>query len=670
MGNKQTRNDGLTDLEEFAIPSYEEWEKVAVSSLKGKPIDKLYTSTYEGITLKPIYTKADEQLQQIKMSASSNTWEISQELHASNIHELIFSIQQAISYGQTSLNIQLKTIASERGVKINHLEELAQVLTSVPLEKLTFFVNTRLQQTAFIAGVASFQKKNNTDIKGVIGSDPIAEWVSNGQLPTTLAFYYDEMAAVLKETQTSSPNLKTILVQSHPYHNGGANAVQELACCLSVAIEYVRQCLDRGFTIDEVAPQVAFSFSIGSNLFMEIAKLRAAKYLWASIINEFGGNSESQKMWLQARTSKTTKTKNDPYVNMLRSTVESFAVVIGGAKSIHTSTFDEAFQTATPFSERIARNVQSILKEEAHLSRVLDPSNGSWYIESLTKQIAEKAWESIQKIERNGGITNALREGSIQEEIKKTREARFEKIDRRKERIIGVNMYANVNEEDMKTSQATETISDEVAMAKPTNLKLSCSEPNFFNLIESELQKGMSFKTIQESVQIEDHEQAIEVIPAIRWSMKIEMLRENANQYYEKTGEKLAVKLINLGEVTQHKPRTDFIKGLFEIGGFHVNETTSFLSIEDVEKGLAGMNERVIVICGHDETYSKVGRNVVELVKNSLHASHLFIAGKLDSHSLPEYVSVGLTDCIHVDTNCYQFLLKLQRDLEGSYEKA
>jgi methylmalonyl-CoA mutase len=665
MGNKQTRNDWLTDLEEFTIPSYEEWEKVAVSSLKGKPIDKLFTSTNEGITLKPIYTKADEQLQQMKMSASSNVWEISQELHASSIHELVASIKQAISNGQTSINLQFKTIDSERGIKINNLEELAQVLTSIPLEKLTFFINTRLQQSPFIAGVVSLQKKNNTVLQGVIGSDPIAEWVSDGQLPTTLDFYYDEMAAVLKETQASCPSLKTILVQSQPYHNGGANAVQELGNSLSVAIEYVRQCLKRGLTIDNIAPRIAFSFSVGSNLFMEIAKLRAAKYLWASIINEFGGNSESQKMWLQVRTSATTKTKNDPYVNMLRSTVESFAAVIGGATSIHTSTYDEAFQTATPFSERIARNVQSILKEEAHLNRVLDPLKGSWYIESLTKQVAEKAWESIQKIERNGGITTALREGSVQEEIKSSRDRRLDKIDLRKERIVGTNMYANVNEEEIVYTENRGLTADDLATSKPSSLQLSCLQEDYFELIEDELYKGATFMRIQEALHESNQEQTIEPIPAIRWSMKVEYLRENANNYLRKTGEKLSVHLINLGRTIKHKPRTDFIQGFFEVGGFHVTQSKSFLTIEGIEEEIINRPKHIFVICGQDETYSEIGSNVIEIVKRIHPTCQLFIAGNLDSPTLQGFQRSGLNDSIHMNTNCYKFLVELQGSING-----
>ncbi|WP_344840361.1 methylmalonyl-CoA mutase family protein, partial [Actinocorallia longicatena] len=188
-------------------------------------------------------------------------------------------------------------------------------------------------------------------------------------------------------------------------------------------------------------------------MFMEIAKIRAIRFLWAAIVKEFGGNEESQKAFIHAHTSKTTKTKYDPYVNILRATVESFAAVIAGANSITTSTFDEPFNRSSAFSERIARNVQSILKDETHLNKVLDPAGGSWYIENLTEELSKTAWSLFQEIMKNGGIVPSIREGKVQQDIQAVREKRFENIDYRKERIVGTNMYANLYEDPLSTTK-------------------------------------------------------------------------------------------------------------------------------------------------------------------------------------------------------------------------
>jgi methylmalonyl-CoA mutase len=668
MKEKQS-TDWVLNVDEFLIPTYEEWEQVAISSLKGKPIEQLFSPTHEGIILKPIYTSSDEGLPKHKMinNKTNNTWIINQELSASTTTELVLSIDRALRYGQLSINFQLKTQEFQDGVEITTIEDLVQVLKSIPNQKLTFLVDTKLQQSAFLVALLSSAKKMKKAVKGVIGTDPIGEWIRNGKLPSSLAFYYEEMAVMLKESK-EFPHLKTILVKSHPFHNGGANAVQELAYTLSVGIEYVRQYLNRGIEINDIAQKMAFSFSVGSNMFMEIAKLRAARFLWASIIHEFGGDSKSQQMWIHAKTSTTTKTTYDPYVNMLRATVESFSAVVGGADSIQTSPFNEAFQKATPFSDRIARNVQSILLEEANLGRVVDPSKGSWYIESLTKHVSEKAWDIIQQLDSKGGIIDGLLEGTIQKDIGKIRDERFNKIESRKERIVGVNMYANVQEKEQLSSLNQDLNTAHLIIKETQLLELSIKQPDLIPLIERELEKGHTFTDLQKSLLDQQKEEEIDAIPEIRWSMKYEMLRNNAVNYYKQTGEQLAVRLVNVGELIQHKPRTDFIKGFFEVGGFHIKETSSLTTIEDIRKEIGLLTDRIIIICGDDSTYSRMGRDVVELIKKENPESHVFVAGRINPMVFSEYVEAGLKDCIHISTNCYQFLLSLQKDLEVNHE--
>jgi methylmalonyl-CoA mutase len=663
--------DWVFDLNEFLIPSYEEWEKVATSSLKGKPFERLFSATYEGIQLKPIYiSNKDSHLNDIQVNKKgNNNWIINQELSGQTIDELLSSIENAIKYGQTTIHFHFKSESFLHGVEITNIEDLNRVLHSTQDQELSLFVDTHLQQSAVLVGLLSSFKTSNKKVEGVIGTDPIGEWVRNGTLPSTLSFYYEEMAVMVKETK-AFPNLKTILVSSHPFHNGGANSVQELAYTLSVGIEYVRQCLNQGLKIDEIAPKMAFSISIGSNMFMEMAKLRAANYLWSSIIHEFGGNQESQKMWIHAKTSITTKTTYDPYVNMLRSTVESFAAVVGGANSIQTSPFDEAFQKPTSFSNRIARNVQSILLEEANLGRVVDPSKGSWYVEGLTKEFAEKTWQIIQQLDQAGGIVNSLIDGDIQHEIGIVREERFKKVDYRKEKIVGVNMYANVLEKDQGFSMNTVNKTEQSAEKQVEANELSLKRPDLFNQMEKKLQAGHTFSKLQSALQNQDKEVDIEKIPEIRWSMKFEQLRKNSSSYYKETGEKLAVKLVNLGELIQHKARTDFIKGFFEVGGFYIKETNSLLSMDEIGKETALQEDQVIIICGDDSTYTQIGRKVVELLKSKNPDSMIFIAGNLEQQAREEYKEAGLRECIHMKTNCYQFLDSLQKELGVNDEKA
>ncbi|KAA0549491.1 hypothetical protein FZW96_06175 [Bacillus sp. BGMRC 2118] len=607
----------LKELNEtFAIPSYEEWEQVAKASLKGKPFDKLFTQTYEGITLQPIYRSEQENKVFLHHEESTKAWDVAQEITFTTIRETMNAIEQALQFGQTSIHIDFSNSTINKDSFFALLDLCNNLNASI------FFKGDQHVLTYFHL----YQVENGKNIKGVVGFDPIAHWVKSGYLQKDLAEYYDEMAKAIIETTS----MKTLLVDNEPIHNGGANAVQELAYSLSVAIEYINQLSERGLSIDEIAPKFAFSLSIGSNMFIEIAKIRAAKFLWSAIVKEFGGSVSSQSMWIHARTSNTTKTKYDPYVNMLRSTVETFAAVVGGANSIHTSTFDEAYGTSTDFSERIARNVQSILKEESHLHRVVDPAGGSWYIESITAELAEKVWAEVQKIEQEGGIVSVLKKGAIQQDIQQTRELRFTKIDYRKERIVGTNMYANIKEEQLN-SEATNQV-NQISPQKMIN--------------------------------------PIQRVPEIRWSMKYEELRNRSFNYFKKHGEKLSIQLINIGSLQAHKPRTDFIKGFFEVGGFEVKDSDSFSTLDDLRDFPLHFSNTVYVICGHDNTYEELGREAVKLLQEKAPSSSIYIAGKLDVKAEEEYRALGLSDMIHMNTNCFEFLAKLQMKMGGYHEEA
>lgn len=219
------------------------------------------------------------------------------------------------------------------------------------------------------------------------------------------------MAWLTAWAATHAPDLRTIQVELHPYHNGGASAVQDLAFALATGVEYLRAMQARGLDVDTVAPRMQFAFSLGSPFFIEIARLRAARMLWARVVAAFGGNARSQKLRLHGRTSAWTKTRADAYNNMLRATAEAFAGVMGGCDSLHVSPFDEAIGLPDEFSRRIARNVQIILQQECNFYRLVDPAGGSAAVETLTDEIAREAWALFQRIEAQGGMAAALAAG-------------------------------------------------------------------------------------------------------------------------------------------------------------------------------------------------------------------------------------------------------------------
>ncbi|MCX6165474.1 MAG: acyl-CoA mutase large subunit family protein, partial [Ignavibacteriae bacterium] len=335
------------------------------------------------------------------------------------------------------------------GLAVQNLNDLSKALDKVDLTKYPIFVKAGYSCLPFLTLFDTLVKQKGFDFKkiyGAIESDPVDFAVTEGYLPIPLKHIFDEMSVATKWTIKIFPGLKTIGINSLQYHNSGANIVQEIACAISTAVEYIRQMLQRGLNINEIALNIRFTFGISSLYFLEVAKLRAVKLLWAKIIESFGGNEESQKICIHARTSFNNQTIYDPYVNLLRATTEAFSAVIGGVDSLHTNSFDEAFGLPDEFARRIARNTQIILNEESHLNQLIDPAGGSYFVENLTDKIEKKSWKLFQEIENKGGIFEALKSRFIQEEIEKI--ANEKKINFAKRRTIqvGINAYANVKE--------------------------------------------------------------------------------------------------------------------------------------------------------------------------------------------------------------------------------
>jgi methylmalonyl-CoA mutase len=237
--------------------------------------------------------------------------------------------------------------------------------------------------------------------------------------------------------------MKTIGIKGSIFHNAGADAVRELAFSLSSAVEYIEQMFERGLKIDAIARTIRFTFGIGPFYFMEIAKLRAARILWSRIIEACGGDEESQKMTIHGSTSLYSQTRKAPYVNMLRTTTEAFSAVVGGVDSLHANAFNELCGKTDRFSRRIARGIQIILKEEAHLDRLIDPAGGSYYVERLTHEVANKAWNQFLKVQKKGGMLNALQQGYVREEIEAVAEKREKDTAEGKRIIVGINAYTD-----------------------------------------------------------------------------------------------------------------------------------------------------------------------------------------------------------------------------------
>jgi len=440
--------------------------------------------------------------------------------------------------------------------------------------------------------------------KGGPLTEPLAR-VLAGVQEKPLDEAFDELAKV--------EGRDSIAVNTQFYHVGGA--VQELAFGLATGVEYLRQAEKRGVSVDQTARKMTFVLAMGSDFFMGIAKLRAARLLWSKVVSACGGDAESQKLRILARTSKWNQSKLDPYVNMLRNTTEAFSAVAGGADVLWVRPFDEVVRTPDDFSTRIARNTQLILAEECHFDHVVDPGGGSYYVETLTAQLANAAWSLFQQVEKLGGMVKALEAGFPQGQVKAVAAKKAEAVAQRRLSLIGVNVYANPTEKPLEAS-------------KDEPCKCGCGHGE---------SKGNHPSLAH-----------IETLQCMRGAQPFEKLRATVS-----ASDKKKVFLANMGPLRQHKPRADFSTGFFQPGGFEVLENRGFQTVEEAADAALASGAKVVVVCSTDDTYPEIVPALVPKLK----AAGLFVvlAGFPKDH-IEAFEQAGVDEFIHIRANCFEVL--------------
>ena len=457
---------------EFAQPSLEQWKEAAEKTLKGAPLDKkTLTKTYEGITLKALYTGADLKdlphmgslpgfapyVRGSRVQGNLKPWLVAQEVIQPTPEDFNKVAKEELAKGSTALNMALDVptglglnpdqategTVGRGGLSLCTLNDLKTALDGVDIFAQPLLVHAGASALPLAAMFLALGKGMP---KGIIGADPLGELAANGEIPLPYGKALSAMAGLAKWASANADELRTVVASSRPYHEAGASAVEELAFCLATAVEYVRNLTRAGMPAEDACCQLVFVMPTGANFFMEIAKLRAMRVIWAQAADAFGARPNGGRALIHARTSSYTKTVYDPYVNLLRNTTEAFAAACGGAGSLHVTHFDEPVRSADEFSRRVSRNLQIVLQKESHLTIPIDPGGGSWYLETLTHQLGKAAWGLFQKVEAAGGMAKALNEGRPQKACAQTAKARAKNLGARKDRVVGTNMYVNLAE--------------------------------------------------------------------------------------------------------------------------------------------------------------------------------------------------------------------------------
>ena len=459
----------------------EAWQKLAEKELKGKSPDSLTWNTLEGIPVKPLYTKADldgiGHLDGVPGIApftrgvratmyAGRPWTIRQYAGFSTAEESNAFYRRALAAGQQGVSVAFD-LATHRGydsdhprvvgdvgkagVAIDSVEDMKILFDGIPLEKISVSMT---MNGAVIPILANFivtgeeQGVPRAELSGTIQNDILKEFMVRNTYIYPPEPSMRIIADIIEYTSKEMPKFNSISISGYHMQEAGANLVQELAYTLADGREYVRAAIARGMNVDEFAGRLSFFFAIGMNFFMEAAKLRAARLLWHRIMSEFEPKKPGSLMLrTHCQTSGVSLQEQDPYNNVIRTAYEALSAALGGTQSLHTNALDEAIALPTEFSARIARNTQIILQEETGVTRVIDPLAGSYYVESLTNDLAEKAWALIEEVEAMGGMTKAVASGMPKLRIEESAAKRQAAIDRGEDVIVGVNKYRLAKED-------------------------------------------------------------------------------------------------------------------------------------------------------------------------------------------------------------------------------
>ena len=457
------------------------WQKLAEKELRGRPIEDLDWKTLEGIEVKPVYSEEDLKglahlgklpgfepyVRGVKATMyTGRPWTIRQYAGYSTAEESNAFYKRGLAAGQQGVSVAFD-LATHRGydsdhervigdvgkagVAIDSVEDMKILFDGIPLEKISVSMT---MNGAVIPVLANFivageeQGHKRSELSGTIQNDILKEFMVRNTYIYPPEPSMRIVADIIEYTSNEMPKFNSISISGYHMQEAGASLVQELAYTLADGKEYVKKAIEKGLDIDAFAGRLSFFFAIGMNFFMESAKLRAARLLWHRIMTELGAkNPRSKMLRTHCQTSGVSLQEQDPYNNVIRTAYEAMSAVLGGTQSLHTNALDEAMALPTDFSARIARNTQLILQEETGVSNVVDPLAGSYYVEKLTADLADAAWELIEEVDEMGGMTKAVAAGMPKLRIEETAARRQADIDRGDQVIVGVNKY-RLNEED------------------------------------------------------------------------------------------------------------------------------------------------------------------------------------------------------------------------------
>lgn len=604
---------------EFPGVTSEEWKNTILKDLKGQPFEKVEWHTEDGITIQPFYRKESLPSPLPDISRNQKGWNITESiLNQGSASQANESAKKALLTGADALLFYShEEGAKSYGVPIHSADDITNLLQGIDLG-VTPVILSLANRTP------TFEKEIRAKAKGskqfLADYDPFGTAILCGELGDS----EEKVKTNLSSLASSNTNERFICVHSNYFRDAGASISQELNFTLAAGVEYFNTLVESRVTPALAANSIWFWMGVGSDYFTEIAKLRAMRILWSQVLNVYEpGLGDVTKAVIFASTSSWNFTAYDPHVNILRGTTAAMSAVIGGADYVYVNPYDSVYAQTNEFGKRIARNSQLLLRHEAHLDKVEDPASGSYYLEVLTHQLCERAWEEFQAIEAEGGYHKYLQMGKVQDAIIASAKQKRDTASSKKQTLLGTNQYALPKE---RHPELGENI---------TNTKSLLSFPN----------QG-KYKRLD----------------TVRLSWDFDRLRVLTDLHVAKGKSVPKVFLLTIGDVNMRKARAGFSSNFIGCLGYEILDNAGFDTIESGISAAKQSKSDIVVLCSSDEEYTTLLPEFAKSVKKEMPSAWPIIAG-FPKDLIATANELGITDFIHLKRNLIEFMEKAQAKL-------
>jgi methylmalonyl-CoA mutase len=614
---------------EFDQATEQQWRAAVDKVLKGAPFERLVSRTADGILVQPLYTDGPDESVTGTPGAAPFTrgfrpqarpggrWDVRAVVAVADPHEANRLALRELARGASSLLIGGGCL-SERSALRDALEGVVLDAAGVTLQAGAAFVEAAqwLMQLWLDRGVL------DEAAMGGFGADPFAALAITGELPQGVDRALADMAGLASMSASRFPGVRAVTLDVTPYAEAGASDAQVLAVMLSTAVAYLRALQRAGMAAEDAAGQFELVLGADAEVFDTVARLRAARRVWSTMAEACGIDTGLAAPTITVRTLDRQMSRHDPWVNLLRVTAAAFAGVVGGADALITLPFDAELGEPGELGRRLARNTQLLLGEESGTGRVVDPAGGSWYIETLTEQLAAAAWDLFRELESAGGMPQVLCDGSLAARVAVVRDAALVDVAKRRRPLTGVSEFPDVAEE------------------VPPTPPRSAGRP----------------------VELPESERALrcDPLPRVRWAQEFEDLRDAADAFTARSGHgRPAVFLANLGPVAVHTARATFAKNLFEAGGLSAvtseeGATTGFDDGPSAAAGFRSSGERLVCICSSDDRYAAMAGEVASALR-SAGATRVYLAGN-PGERRDELAAAGVDEFVHIGVDVLEVL--------------